>query len=695
MTSPESPNNNPVTEAEIMKEDNAKTQNTEPAAKTGISFASLMIEDLRHRKWMLVLSGIVQLLLGPFVTVFILSRYNSRYYVTDPEVMVRQALDSVDTLFRGYLGGLEIVIAVCGALIVGIGGFRHLFNKSMTDMMNSVPVKRGKQFAVIYLNGFLMWLVPFMVSVAITLIIVAARLGSYGVMPTAFACFLQTFAGALITFMCVYNLAVLAAAISGTVFNSLVNMLCLGLDAAIAYLCLILMAQNFFDNFWRPSLDILEIGWMSPLVSSVMYGFVIADRMDRADLYFDSPSTVICLILTIAVCIINLIVAYRIYVTRKSEAAESGTIGKVYKFVLRFVNSMLAGLYVALLVKNVIGDEGYVFWCMVITAVFTVLMFGILEIIQKKSFRSFFDHIGQMIGSVIVAEIILSVFLFDLINFDNHIVPEDNIAEAYIRMNPDYYYWGDTGGGYRAVEDRPGYICWTEDRFITDHYGDVAIPKELAVRILSAEKVYSEMYIAGSGYTYYIEDPVTGLKTTYTGNDLYPGSGMISYVYFEADRKTGPDFYRSYRLADPDLVLEISKLDEYRDINYPLNCGLLGYPLSVELVDDYGNRVYSFTDEEKQQLMDTYFDEFRKNYDEEGINVLDGNIYKYQLICRYEMVYNEESTSTHFFYIYLKDNDRRTVELIERLTGITIDELVNYNYDDYGYYEDEYYIEPY
>ena len=73
----------------------------------------------------------------------------------------------------------------------------------------------------------------------------------------------------------------------------------------------------------------------------------------------------------------------------------------------------------------------------------------------------------------------------------------------------------------------------------------------------------------------------------------------------------------------------------------------------------------------------------------------DGSIYKYQLICRYEMVYNEESTSTHFFYIYLKDNDRRTVELIERLTGITIDELVHYNYDDYGYYEDEYYIEPY
>ena len=173
---------------------------------------------------------------------------------------------------------------------------------------------------------------------------------------------------------------------------------------------------------------------------------------------------------------------------------------------------------------------------------------------------------------------------------------------------------------------------------------------------------------------------------------MYSGSEISGYVYFELDRKAGPAFYRSYRIADPELFIEISKLDEYRDTNYPLNCGLLGYPLAVELVDDYGNRVYSFSDEEMHQVMDVYFDEFRKNYDEDGLNALNGNIYKYQIICRYEMLYNEESSSTHFFYLYLQENDSKTVELIEKLTGLTIDEFANYNYD---YYEDVYYTEPY
>lgn len=692
MTSPESPNNNPVTEAEMMKEENTNVQVTEPVGKTGISLVSLMVEDLRHRKWMLVLSSVVQLLMGPFATIFILSRYHNWYNISDHEMLVRQALDSVDSLYRSYLGALAVAVALCGALIVGVGGFRHLFSKSMTDMMNSVPVKRGKQFAVIYLNGFLMWLVPFAVSGLIILIIIAARLGSYGVMSHAVTCSLQMLLGATITFVCVYNLAVLAAAISGTVFNSLVNLLCLGLDAIVAYFCMIVMAQNFFEHFWRPALDTLEVGWMSQLVSPVVYGFVMSSRMDRLGFYFDTPSTVVCLFLTLAVCVINFIVAYRMYVTRKSEAAENGTIGKVYKFVLRSVNSVLVGLYVAAFAKIIIGDTGYTGWCMVITALFVVLMFGILEIIQKKSFRSFFDHLGQMIGSVIAAELVLSAFMFDMINFDNHIVPENNIAEAYVRMEPDYSYWGDTGSGYVPIEGKPGYITWAEDRFITDHYGDVAIPTELAERILRADKLVYEQYAAGSGYTYFVVDPVTGLKTLSGGNDMYSGSEISGYVYFELDRKAGPPFYRSYRIADPELFIEISKLDEYRDTNYPLNCGLLGYPLAVELVDDYGNRVYSFSDEEMHQVMDVYFDEFRKNYDEDGLNALNGNIYKYQIICRYEMLYNEESSSTHFFYLYLQENDSKTVELIEKLTGLTIDEFANYNYD---YYEDVYYTEPY
>ena len=69
MTSPESQNSNPVTEAEKMNSEIKNTQNTEKKEvvktpetpkNTGITFTSLLLEDFRHRRWMLVLSSIVQ-----------------------------------------------------------------------------------------------------------------------------------------------------------------------------------------------------------------------------------------------------------------------------------------------------------------------------------------------------------------------------------------------------------------------------------------------------------------------------------------------------------------------------------------------------------------------------------------------------------------------------------------------------------
>ena len=42
---------------------------------------------------------------------------------------------------------------------------------------------------------------------------------------------------------------------------------------------MIVMAQNFFEHFWRPALDTLEVGWMSQLVSPVVYGFVMSSRI--------------------------------------------------------------------------------------------------------------------------------------------------------------------------------------------------------------------------------------------------------------------------------------------------------------------------------------------------------------------------------------------------------------------------------
>ncbi|MBO4882997.1 MAG: hypothetical protein J5570_05760 [Lachnospiraceae bacterium] len=684
MTSPESQNSNPVTEAEKMDNEIKNTQNTgkpektktpETPKKTGITFVSLLLEDFRHRRWMLVLSSIAQFFCGPFFTLFVLSRYEPRYNSNLSYLeLKKQILDSAETLC-GYLTVLALIVAAVGALIVGFGGFRHLFNKRMTDMMNSVPVKRGKTFAVIYLNGLLMWVVPFLFFGGISFIEIAIKLGKYGVMSMVFGHFLMTLVGAAFAFFCIYNLIVLCTTISGTIFNAIVNSVCLGFEASAFYLIIYYLSRAYFQNFWNSAIDYLDISWISAPISGCAFGFLIGAGSETAIEIFASPLRIICFILTAAVCIVNFIIGYRIYVTRKSEEAENGTSGNVYKFVLRFVSSILAGLYTSFMVNQIAGDSGNYGWCIFIAACFSALAFGVMDIIQKKSFRAFFAHRGQMILSVAATLIILAVFIFDVINFDNHIVPESNIASASVRMRVNNYYWGDYGNGFKPVEGMPGYITWDEESY-NENSGEVEISADLAEKIMRAEKVYFREYDPDYGTSAYSYDPVTGVESSLP-LDEWSMYYDYAFVYFDVDRNMGLDFLRSYRISDEDLLEDISKTEGYKELNYPLNCGLLGYPESVRITDDYGNAVCTLKDDEAEKLMKVYFDEFNKNFDLYGVNYMDQRYYAVQIQCSYEMIYNEYSSGSHYFYIVVGEKDTATVRMIERLTGMPVDTFMD------------------
>ena len=714
MTSPESQNSKPVTEAEMMNNEINNIQNNESAgaaeesktpessaavkaseapktsAKTGITMASLMIEDFRHRKWMLVLSSIVQFFFGPFFVLFILSRYEPRYnYDMNYLKMATQIRDSVDTMC-GYLAVLAVVVAAVGALIVGFGGFRHLFNKRMTDMMNSVPVKRGKMFAVIYLNGFLMWLVPFLVFGGITIIEIAVKLGKYGVMAQVFGYFFSTLIGAAFAFFCVYNLVVLCTAISGTIFNAIVNFICLGFEASAIWLIFLNLSEAYFRNFWRSAVDYMDVSWISAPISGCTFGFLISARMGLMEIC-SSPLSLACLILTAALCIFNIIIGYRLYIDRNSEEAENGTSGKVYKFVLRFATSILAGLYTSYMVSQIVGFTRGYGWSIFIAVCFSALAFGVMDIIQKKSFRAFFAHRAQMALSVAVTLLILAVFILDVINFDNHIVPANNIASASVRMSIDNYYWWDTGTGYVPVEGKPGCITWNELASGNEYSDEVEISAELAEEIMRSEKVYYRNRFSDYDTEAYTYDPVTGRDGILPEEYRYDHA----YVYLSVDRNTGLDFLRSYRIADKELLEKISKTEGYKETNYPLNCGAFGYPMAVKITDDYENAICTLTGDEVQELMSVYFEEFNKNYELYGVNSLDQRYYAVQIVAQYEMIYNESSSGMHYFYINVGENDTATIRMIEKLTGMPIGELIDYDeYMDYDnmYYDDMYYF---
>ena len=185
-----------------------------------------MLEDLRHKVWMIALSCLGSFLAMP---VFYLlqsqdwynriERWTEESTWTIPEYKLSQILE----FFQGYMVITGGIILVAGALIVGLFGFRHVFSKKMVDQYHSIPITRKNLFLVHYINGFLIWFVPMIIGTAICAVLAGFFLGDFAAWMTALAAVAKTLGSFILAFLLVYHVVIIAVMLSGNILNTLLN----------------------------------------------------------------------------------------------------------------------------------------------------------------------------------------------------------------------------------------------------------------------------------------------------------------------------------------------------------------------------------------------------------------------------------------------------------------------------------------
>ncbi len=673
MTSPESQNKDKITENAMAINEfiNEKTEK-----KNGISMLSLMKEDLKHRRWMLVISSIVQFLAGPVIVLFWLTtmKSSSDYISSVGYDAIVQSSGHTVKFFRsiliGYLPLMQIIIAVCAALITGLGGYRHLFNRRMTDMVNSLPVKRGKQFAVIYLNGLLMWFVPFMISIVLSIAMCMIKASGWGIGGDIALIGLQIVAGSALSFITCYNLVILGVVLSGTIFNALVNIAFIGFDLILGYGILYFLCELFYDNFLQPAIGFEYVMWLSSPVSGCICAYLVACGPDFPEV-FSSGVFIFNLAMTIVIAAMNLILALIIYVRRKSEEAEGGVSNKLYRFLIRTINSIYAGHLMVFIVRAMIGSGyGGTGWILFFAVFFTVLAYGLIDSIHGRSFKAFFSHWKQMTAVTAAMALILIVFIFDLTGFDNHIVPQSNLNGASVLYNESNR--NTSSIDYMPVPGREGYIMyrWGGSE-LRQNSRNLEVGPDLAYRIICADKKY---YSPGAQYIY---DPVEKetVKTWRYENHGQEESPYSEYLTIVADRKVGLDFCRAYQVADPGIINELIMTDGFRDEYYKLESGVLGYPESISVnVGGYQGENFRIPEENIPMIMEAYYSDFEDNYSVEYLDEPQGDII---LQLKYRVFYNESNYKNDDYSIttlsvYPVEDDVRTMRVLEELVKLGV-----------------------
>jgi len=497
----------------------------------------MMREDFRHKIWMFALSVLGNMLAIPVV--YLLS--TGYGYGAETAVNLTNQANDLEILFGPVLLGTGGIVAIIGALIVGLSEFRYLFHRNMVDTYHSIPVRRSTLFWANWLNGFLTWFVPFFVSLFATLLLALSRLGALrdslgGLVLNAMEKEMVSgwvtegglIANALLSllalttaFLLVYHLVLLAVMLCGNVLNTLVMAASLGVGAITVYFLIQAFCTMYFDTYLSDvAPGYAKVEYASPLFSSVLLLFWRAINFDTGEEAAFWAACSLDLIIALALGAL----ALWVYLKRPSELAEQGVRIKPVRFLIQIMVTLGAAMS-GWLLFYIIGDSMGLAWAVFGTVLAGTVTFGVLDIIFHMDFKAFFAHKLQMVLTVAAGILIGFMFYCDWLGYDRYLPDKEAIAEIAVydsSCSNTFFY-----GYYKSDEEHPLNAVHIRDReaayaFLetavgagsspeSEDDGDYGTAESIIAKVtLNSGRTYYRSYSVSSGSS----DPAFALLST-------------------------------------------------------------------------------------------------------------------------------------------------------------------------------------
>ncbi len=585
-----------------------------------------MIEDLRHRLWMLALSVLGSFLCMPVAYLLSMDYYRLRYenYLVSYGVQrAEQVMQTGLTYYFQEIGlGLNGAVAICGAIIVGLFGFRYVFRRDMVDTYHSAPIKRVTLFWIHYVNGFLLWFVPFLVCGALTLIMAASDMAKSGIPGQIFGCALTGGLVITVSFLTIYSLVLLGVMLAGNILNALVVMGFVGLVASAVYLVVYSGLACYMANFYQmPVVYENSALWLSPAISAV---WILVYRAQQDALLLSSGLIIRCLIALLTAALM-FTAALLVYLKRPSEAAGQGIYYKGLAAVMRLVTAIAAGFGGWWFFSNVSSSGENVAWGIFGGILLSFLAYGVLDIMFTMDFKAFWRHKISMAASVVCTLLIGLSFYFDWFGYDSYLPVQDQIADMGIFLYSSSYRYS-----YR------------DEVLASMHYTDT-------------DTIYAVL-ANGSGAAYHEQVTADTVgATSYTTTES---------VVVRVTLKNGWTYYRSYVLDSgcQDALTQIAESDDYISVVYAVP------QIAVETCnyisiyrEDMEDMEYRAEDTEEIQILITAL---KEDIDTYGSQVIfsDAKVY-----CRLRYGYYAEDGYSYYNYAFITEDYVNTVAALKEL----------------------------
>ena len=392
-----------------------------------ISFCRLLKEDFKRRSWLIALVSLACFILLPIVLLLSIDGMmdSVRDGYTEFSYVQEYYMDAVR--MGNGVGG---VLAFGAAVLAGISGYSYLHSKVKVDFFHSLPISRKKYFFVQYVSGVIIFVVPFIVSMLLCLLVGAVNgLLTGGVVLMA----VRMTSFRILEYLAGYGTAILATVMTGKTLTAI-----LGTAVFTVYIPAVLLVWAGMKSvFFKTYISNTAAEKIFMLFSPSFSGYYIEELMKAKEKWL-----VIGVGIQIFWIVLMTGIALWLYCVRKTEAADhSMAFPKsegVIKVLLVVPMSLVAGL-----ASRMIGVDGGMHWFFFGTVCASVILSSVIEFIYHLNMRELFKNKVSLMLSVALSLGAALVFRYDIMGYDTYLPAREDVAQMAFydeRLNGNFYY---------------------------------------------------------------------------------------------------------------------------------------------------------------------------------------------------------------------------------------------------------------
>ena len=535
----------------------------------------LMREDVKRRLWAIAISVIAFLFAIPVYTATSLERVINMFKQGQVLGDRHEHLLTTAMYCLGVGNSALVLLTMLLAIICGISGFYYLQSKKKVDFYHSLPVKRESLFSSIYIIGIAIYVIPYLVSLAIGFVIV----GTNGVFESnVWIEAWKAFGINLLNYCITYTVVIIGVLLTGQL---IVSILACGVFLAYGPVVAVLIGSlngTYFNTYFEyRSITESFLYRCSPI--SAYFNMISAG--------YDKSLRLSSVLIYIAVAIALVILAVFLYRKRSSEAAGKAISYQVLQPYIKTAVSVPIGLLSGIIFSSLMNTDSS-FWLIFGMVCGYLLCSCIMEIIYHFDFKAAFkSRVSLLMGAVLMFAI-FTTYKWDVLNYDQYIPSKDKIESMSIDLS--------------GIDNNLEFVIYNED----DSRNKISYMNRTSY-------AFESMYLKDKDIAYEIVKMAAKGDTILNDGETNSEYDQYMSIYVQYRLTSGRHVYRRYTIAvEPyfDLLNQLYQSKEFKEGAFPIYS--MKEVTNVTCYNEFQKLSITLTKEEKAQLLSLYRDELVK-----------------------------------------------------------------------------------